>query len=98
MAMANNGRPQIDTSNASLGTGDCMVLSYLTSMKHYVIWKCLICCWESMQTFVDGIDDLPEEAKASLRQLSPSTYIGNAAAQAKDIKNKIEELYAGQRR
>ena len=30
---------------------------------------------ESMQTFVDGIDDLPEEAKASLKQLSPATYI-----------------------
>jgi adenylosuccinate lyase len=53
---------------------------------------------ESMQAFVDGIDDLPEEAKASLRQMSPATYIGNAAAQAKDIKNKIEELYADQRR
>jgi len=53
---------------------------------------------ESMQTFVDGIDDLPEEAKAELKKLSPANYIGNAPAQAKDIKKKIAELYAGKRK
>ena len=34
--------------------------------------------------FVDGLD-IPEEAKASLRELTPSNYIGNAVAQAKRI-------------
>jgi adenylosuccinate lyase len=37
-----------------------------------------------MQQFVDNLD-LPEAAKASLRELTPATYIGNAVAQAKDI-------------
>ena len=37
-----------------------------------------------MQTFVDGLD-LPEEAKASLRALTPLTYIGNAVEQANKI-------------
>jgi adenylosuccinate lyase len=37
-----------------------------------------------MQAFVDNLD-LPEEAKAALRQLTPGTYIGNAVEQAKNI-------------
>jgi adenylosuccinate lyase len=52
---------------------------------------------ESMQTFVDGIDDLPAEAKAGLKDMSPASYIGNAPSQARDIKNKISELYSGKR-
>ncbi len=39
---------------------------------------------EGMQAFVDGLD-LPEEAKAALRALTPLSYIGNAVAQAKKI-------------
>ncbi len=38
----------------------------------------------ALQAFVDGLD-LPEEAKAALRALTPLTYIGNAAEQAKAI-------------
>jgi len=37
-----------------------------------------------MQAFVDKLE-LPEAAKAALRQLTPGTYIGNAVQQAKDI-------------
>ncbi len=37
-----------------------------------------------MQAFVDGLE-LPPEAKAALRSLTPLNYIGNAAQQAKDI-------------
>ncbi len=37
-----------------------------------------------MQAFVDGLD-LPDEAKAELKKLTPSTYIGNAIDQAKKI-------------
>lgn len=37
-----------------------------------------------MQAFVDGLD-MPEEAKAALRALTPASYIGNAVAQAKAI-------------
>jgi len=37
-----------------------------------------------MQAFVDSLE-LPEEAKAALRQLTPATYIGNAVEQAKNI-------------
>ncbi len=37
-----------------------------------------------MQAFVDGLE-LPEEAKAALRELTPLSYIGNAAEQARKI-------------
>jgi adenylosuccinate lyase len=37
-----------------------------------------------MQAFVDGLD-LPDDAKAELKKLTPGTYIGNAIDQAKKI-------------
>ncbi len=37
-----------------------------------------------MQAFVDGLE-LPEAAKAALRELTPLSYIGNAAEQARKI-------------
>ena len=39
---------------------------------------------EALQTFIDGLD-MPAEAKAELKQLTPANYIGNAVAQAKRI-------------
>jgi hypothetical protein len=39
--------------------------------------------------FVDGITDLPEHVRTSLKQLTPSNYIGNAVAQAKDVPNHM---------
>lgn len=39
-----------------------------------------------MQQFVDTLD-IPEDAKKSLKALTPSTYIGNAIEQAKAIKD-----------
>lgn len=39
---------------------------------------------EALQTFIDGLD-MPAEAKAELRTLTPAGYTGNAAAQAKRI-------------
>ncbi|MBC8518976.1 MAG: adenylosuccinate lyase [Gammaproteobacteria bacterium] len=39
---------------------------------------------EALLTFVDGLD-IPEEARESLRKLSPASYIGNAAEQAKKV-------------
>ena len=39
---------------------------------------------EALQTFIDGLD-IPAEAKAELRKLTPASYIGNAVAQAKRI-------------
>ncbi|QNH76759.1 adenylosuccinate lyase [Pseudomonas protegens] len=39
---------------------------------------------EALQTFIDGLD-MPAAAKAELKQLTPASYIGNAAAQAKRI-------------
>ncbi|KAG1667461.1 hypothetical protein FOA52_012216 [Chlamydomonas sp. UWO 241] len=44
---------------------------------------------ESMQTFVDGLVDLPEAARADLRALTPATYIGNAAEQAKALAQHL---------
>ncbi len=39
---------------------------------------------EALQGFIDGLD-IPAEAKAQLRQLTPAGYVGNAAGQAKRI-------------
>lgn len=44
---------------------------------------------EIMQNFVDGLDGLPEDAKQYLRDLTPATYIGNAAQQAVNIELAI---------
>ncbi len=38
---------------------------------------------EIMQDFIDGLE-LPEEAKASLKAMTPASYLGNAAEQAKN--------------
>lgn len=42
-----------------------------------------------MMAFVDGIEGLPQHAKDSLKKLTPANYIGNAAAQAKDLPNHL---------
>jgi len=47
---------------------------------------------EIMQNFVDGLDGLPAEAKAYLRDLTPATYTGNAAQQAQNIELAITML------
>lgn len=39
---------------------------------------------DALQAFIDGLN-IPAEAKAELRQLTPAGYIGNAVAQAKRI-------------
>ncbi|MCG7896997.1 MAG: adenylosuccinate lyase [Candidatus Thiodiazotropha lotti] len=39
---------------------------------------------EELQTFVDGLE-IPEQAKESLKRLTPMSYIGNAKDQAADI-------------
>ncbi|WP_444438873.1 adenylosuccinate lyase [Pseudomonas sp. A6] len=39
---------------------------------------------EALQVFIEGLD-MPAEAKAELKKLTPANYIGNAAAQAKRI-------------
>jgi adenylosuccinate lyase len=41
---------------------------------------------EIMQNFVDGLEGLPEEAKQELRDMTPASYTGNAASQAKNIE------------
>lgn len=47
---------------------------------------------ESMRTFVDGVEGLPAEAAAALKAMSPATYVGNAAAQARDLPARLAEL------
>lgn len=46
----------------------------------------------SMQEFVRGIDGIPPEAQAELLALTPATYIGNAVAQARDIRKQLAAL------
>lgn len=48
---------------------------------------------EGMREFI-AKQDLPEEAKTYLANLSPATYIGNAAAQAKRIKAELANILA----
>ena len=38
----------------------------------------------ALQDFIDGLE-IPEAAKAELRQLTPAGYIGNAAEQARRV-------------
>jgi adenylosuccinate lyase len=47
---------------------------------------------EIMQNFVDSLEGLPEEAKQELREMTPSSYTGNAASQAKNIELAITML------
>jgi adenylosuccinate lyase len=44
---------------------------------------------ESMLTFVDGIDGLPQPAKEQLKKLTPANYIGNAVQQASNLKHHL---------
>jgi adenylosuccinate lyase len=37
-----------------------------------------------MQEFIDGLD-LPDAVKSGLKDMTPASYIGNAAQQARDI-------------
>ncbi|MNO03587.1 Adenylosuccinate lyase [compost metagenome] len=39
---------------------------------------------EALREFIDGLE-IPEQAKAELRTLTPASYIGNVVAQAKRI-------------
>ena len=39
-----------------------------------------------------GIDGIPEAAKQELLHLTPATYIGNAAQQAKNIRKHLAAL------
>jgi adenylosuccinate lyase len=47
---------------------------------------------ESIREFVAGIDGLPDSAKAELARLTPATYTGNAAAQARDLGRWLSAL------
>ena len=42
---------------------------------------------ETIREFIDGLD-IPWEAKSELRELTPETYTGNAAEQARAIRNQ----------
>ena len=46
----------------------------------------------SMREFVASIDGLPEHAKAELAQLTPASYTGNAAAQARLLRQEVGKL------
>ena len=39
-----------------------------------------------LATFIDSLD-LPDEAKVALRTMTPASYTGNAAYQAKNIRD-----------
>ena len=45
-----------------------------------------------MQAFVEGLDGMPDDAKQSLKQLTPATYIGNAAEQAKRVVEQCKAI------
>ena len=39
-----------------------------------------------------GLDGIPEAAKAELLALTPATYVGNAAAQARNLPKHLAQL------
>lgn len=45
-----------------------------------------------MQHFVEQLDELPVEARASLTQLTPEAYIGNATQQADDLQARLAAM------
>ena len=44
---------------------------------------------DSMQSFVNSLDGIPVEAKRELAQLTPGTYVGNAAQQARELQKHM---------
>eukprot|EP00240_Pyramimonas_obovata_P002005 CAMPEP_0118934228 /NCGR_PEP_ID=MMETSP1169-20130426/13705_1 /TAXON_ID=36882 /ORGANISM="Pyramimonas obovata, Strain CCMP722" /LENGTH=531 /DNA_ID=CAMNT_0006877105 /DNA_START=83 /DNA_END=1679 /DNA_ORIENTATION=+ len=47
---------------------------------------------ESMKKFVNDLEDVPEEAKAKLLELTPMNYIGNAVTQTHDLMAKLGQV------
>lgn len=47
---------------------------------------------ESMRSFVDGLEKegVPKEARDAMREMTPATYVGNAAAQASALKGVLK--------
>jgi hypothetical protein len=43
-----------------------------------------------LQSFVAGLEDLPQSVRDELQQLTPWTYVGNAAAQAKQLTEQLK--------
>ena len=46
-------------------------------------------CLFRLQEFVDSLHGIPAEAKKALRQLTPATYVGNAAQQAAQLPRHL---------
>lgn len=46
----------------------------------------------AVQEFVECLDGIPDGAKQALKHLTPATYIGNAAEQAKQIVAKCNAI------
>ena len=42
---------------------------------------------DSMQAFVDGLEGVPGDVKAQMRQWTPANYIGIAQQLAQDVRN-----------
>jgi adenylosuccinate lyase len=45
----------------------------------------------SMREFVNGLEGVPREAKQQLAELTPATYTGNAAQQARQLKQHLAQ-------
>ena len=45
-----------------------------------------------MQDFVQGLDGIPDDAKEALKRLTPATYIGSAAEQARLIDERCSDI------
>ena len=57
------------------------------------LFVCQFVDWlTASQEFVEGLGGIPGEAKKALKQLTPATYIGNAAEQPKQIVAKCNAI------
>ena len=85
-----DGKPQ---ASRTLDRSACICDVHAAIVSFDCSW---LCCWASPpymthvllarpQEFVDGLDGIPAEAKEALRQLTPATYVGNAAQQAQRL-------------
>ena len=47
---------------------------------------------DKMQQFVAGVDGIPEPAKQALQAMTPASYVGNAAEQAKSLRRHLSAV------
>ncbi len=73
----------------------CVLLKLAWQLVTYVTAICSACVLTGLlclQDFVEGLEGIPDDAKQNLKHLTPASYIGNAAEQAKQIVARCKAI------